>query len=286
MSAGAAQVAERIEALCRRFRLPTLAEEVVARFRAESQAPALETLLEVLELEAADRQQRRVDRLRRASALPPGKTFETLEIERFGPKLEGQLHELAAGELLERAVNVLAFGRPGTGKSHSACALGHRWVEQGHSVLFAPTYQVVQNLLAAKRDLALPRALRKLDAFEVLILDDLGSLRQQPEEAEVLFTLIAERYERRSLVVTSNVVFSQWEGIFQSPMATAAAIDRIVHHSVILEFDVPSYRTAEATAAQRGSPAPRAGGVGRRSAEQNAKPPSGARPRRQGQAPR
>ncbi len=92
----------------------------------------------------------------------------------------------------------------------------------------------------------LPRALRKLDHFEVLILDDLGYVKQRPDEAEVLFTVIAERYERRSLIVTSNVVFSQWDQIFQSPMATAAAIDRIVHHSVILEFDVPSYRTDQA----------------------------------------
>ncbi len=82
--------------------------------------------------------------------------------------------------------------------------------------------------------------------FEALLLDDLGYVQQQPEEAEVLFTLIAERYERRSLWVTSNVVFSQWDQVFRNPMATAAAIDRIVHHSVILEFDVPSYRTDEA----------------------------------------
>jgi DNA replication protein DnaC len=92
----------------------------------------------------------------------------------------------------------------------------------------------------------LRRALRKLDSFEVLILDDLGYVKQHPDEAEVLFTLIAERYEHRSIIVTSNVVFSQWDQIFQSPMATAAAIDRIVHHSVILEFDVPSYRTDQA----------------------------------------
>ena len=97
----------------------------------------------------------------------------------------------------------------------------------------------------AKRDLELPRALRKLDAFELIILDDIGYIRQQPDEVEVLFTLMAERYERRSLMITSNLVFSQWDQIFQNPMTTAAAVDRLVHHSSILEFDVPSYRTAE-----------------------------------------
>ena len=151
---------------------------------------------------------------------------------------------------MERGVNVLAFGLPGTGKTHALCALGYRLVEAGHSVLFAPAYRLVQDLLAAKRDLALPRQLRRLDNFDFLLLnflllDDLGYLPQGAEESEVLFTLIAERYERRSLGITSNLVFSEWERIFANPMATAA-IDRVVHHSVILEFNVPSYRTGAA----------------------------------------
>jgi DNA replication protein DnaC len=129
-------------------------------------------------------------------------------------------------------------------------SLGHRLVEAGCSVLFAPAYRLVQDLLAAKRDFDLPRRLRRLDNFDFLLLDDLGYLPQGAEESEVLFTLIAERYERRSLGITSNLVFSQWEHIFANPMATAAAIDRVVHHSVILEFDVPSYRTG--VAQQRG----------------------------------
>ena len=144
----------------------------------------------------------------------------------------------------------LAFGLPGTGKTHALCALGHRLVEAGHSVLFAPAYRLVQELLVAKRDLDLPHRLRKLDNFDFLLLDALGYLPQGTEESEVLFTLIAERYERRSLGITSDLVFSEGERIFANPMATAAAIDRVVHHSVILEFDVPSYRTNAAQ--QRG----------------------------------
>ncbi len=237
---------ERIAQLCAEFRLPTVAAEVVPRFQASAHGAALGTLLEVFELEASDRRQRRVDRLRRAAKLPAGKTWETLDRTRLPVKLQQQLDELATGRFLDRAVNVLAFGLPGTGKTHAMAALGHRLIEQGHSVAFVPTYQLVQDLLAAKRDLDLPRMLRKLDHFEVIILDDLGYLKHRADEAEVLFTLIAERYERRSLIVTSNMVFSQWEEIFQSPMATAAAIDRIVHHSVIAEFDVQSYRTAAA----------------------------------------
>jgi DNA replication protein DnaC len=172
-----------------------------------------------------------------------GKTFETLDAGRLPVPILQRLQALATGAFLETATNVLAFGLPGVGKSHALCAVGHALIEAGHSVLFTPAYAVVQELLSAKRDLDLPRALRKIDLFEVILLDDLGYVQQSPEEAEVLFTLLAERYERRSVMVTSNLVFSQWDRIFRDQMATAAAIDRLVHHAVLLEFDVPSYRT-------------------------------------------
>ena len=159
----------------------------------------------------------RINRLRQASKLPLGKTWETFEHHRMPLAMRQQLDHLAQGSFVEHGVNVLAFGLPGTGKAHALCALGHR---------------LVQKLLAAKRDLDLPRRLRKLDNFDFLLLDDLGHMPQG-----------GERYERRSLGITSNLVFSEWERIFANPMATAAAIDRVVHHSVILEFDVPSYRT-------------------------------------------
>ena len=241
---------DRIGQLCGQFKLPTMGAQSVARFTAAGHGDALATFLEVLEQEAEDRRHRRINRLRRESRLPSGKTWETFEHGRVPLALRQQLDQLAQGSFVERGINVLAFELPGTGKTHARCALGHRLVEAGHSVLFAPAYRLVQELLAAKRDLDLPRQLRKLDNFDFLLLDDLGYLPQGAEESEVLFTLIAERYERRSLGITSNLVFSEWERIFANPMATAAAIDRVVHHSVILEFDVPSYRTNAAQ--QRG----------------------------------
>ena len=237
---------ERISELCTQFKLPTVGSEAVNRFTRAGHGDALESLLEVLEMEAEDRRQRRTDRLRQASKLPAGKTWDTFEHERMPAELNHKLDELVRGEFVERSVNVLAFGLPGTGKTHALCAVGYRLVEVGRSVLFIPAYQLVQDLLAAKRNLELPRALRKLDNFDFLVIDDLGYLPQGTEESEVLFTLIAERYERRSLGITSNLLFSEWDRLFQNPMATAAAIDRVVHHSVILEFSVPSYRTAAA----------------------------------------
>jgi DNA replication protein DnaC len=236
------QVAERLETL----KLFAAAEELSARLTAAGHADALPVVLEVLDLELESRQQRRVDRLRKASRLPIGKTFETLAEPRLPKTLRAQLQDLKRGEFLERAANVLMFGLPGVGKSHVASALGHALVQAGHPVLFLPAYELVQHLLVAKKELTLPRALHRLDLFDLLIIDDIGYVKQAPEEAEVLFTLLAERYERRSTVITSNLVFSEWGRIFKDPMTTAAAIDRLVHHSVILEFSTTSYRSEAA----------------------------------------
>ena len=242
-----------VTTLLTRFGLTTAAEEFVPRLTQAGHHAALPVLLEVFEAEAEARRQRRIARLRRAARLPPGKTFQTLDTGRLPAPVAQQLETLATGAFLETATNVLAFGLPGVGKSHALCALGHALVEAGHSVLCAPAYALVQELLSAKRDLDLPRALRKLDLFDVILLDDLGYVQQSRDEAEVLFTLLAERYERRSVMVTSNLVFSQWDRIFRDQMATAAAIDRLVHHAVVLEFDVPSYRTDRS---RRKSPPP------------------------------
>jgi DNA replication protein DnaC len=237
---------ERIAALLSEWKLPVVAGELVRRLLAGGHGDALMVVAEVLELEAAGRKERRVERLRRASKLPPGKTFETLDKARVPRTALLKVQELSRGDFVEQANNVLLFGLPGVGKSHLACALGHALVDAGRSVLFMPTYQLVQQLLVARRDLCLPRALRALDVFDAVILDDLGYVQQTAEEAEVLFTLMAERYERRSLIITSNLVFSEWDRIFKTPMATAAAIDRLVHHAAIIEIDRESVRAEEA----------------------------------------
>lgn len=238
-----AALADEIKSLATGFRTPTVAAELGRLLLDGGHHDAISVIHQVFCHEADDRTERRVERLRRASRLPPGKTLQSFEHARLPRPLARKLTELARGRFLDGAINGLLFGLPGTGKSHAAAAIGHALVELGHSVLFAPTYRLVQDLLAAKRDLDLPRALRKLDNFDLLILDDLGYVQQSEAEIEVLFTLLAERYERRSVLITSNLVFSEWERIFKNPMTTAAAIDRLVHHSVILEFAVDSYRT-------------------------------------------
>lgn len=210
-------------------------------------ADALEVVRDVFDAEREARWERRVQRLLTQSRLPLGKTFDAFDLTRLPPQLAQRLRTLSSGDFVDETVNVLAFGLPGTGKTHAVCALGHELVRQGRTVLFVPTFRLVQDLLAARRDLALPKALKRLDRIEVLILDDIGYVKQDPDEIEVLFTLLAERYERRSVIITSNLTFSQWDQIFQNPMTTAAAIDRVVHHSSILEFNVSSYRMENRT---------------------------------------
>ena len=242
----AADASARVTELLALWKLPTAAVELAQRMTAAGFEDALALVLEVFELEAHARAERRVERLRKASKLPPGKSFDSLDRTRVPRTAMLRIQELARGDFLDHGGNVLLFGLPGVGKSHLACALGHALVEAGRSVFFTPTYQLVQTLLAARRDLTLPRALRSLDVFDAVILDDLGYVQQTADEAEVLFTLMAERYERRSLIITSNLVFSEWERIFKSPMTTAAAIDRLVHHAAIIEIDRASVRAEEA----------------------------------------
>ncbi len=209
-------------------------------------------LHELARLECEHRMQRRMERRVRESGLPLEKTFRTLQLERFGPVVAQQIERLRRGTFVQEAVNVVAVGRPGTGKSHAMAALGHDLIAQGHTVYWSSTASLVQRLLAAKRDLCLPRELAKLDRFTCLILDDIGYVQHDRDEMEVLFTLLAERYERKSVIITTNLVFSEWNRIFKDPMTTMAAIDRVVHHSVILDMmSLESYRAKEASAHQR-----------------------------------
>jgi DNA replication protein DnaC len=243
--------------LLRSLKLPGFARayaEVAAQ--AEREGWGFERYLSQLaEIEIEDRRSHRLERLRRQSGLPRDKTLATLDLSRFPAVVRRTVPSLCEGGFVDRAENLLAFGLPGRGKTHLVCALGHELIERGYQVLFLPAFKLVQRLLAAKKDLDLETTLKRFDRFEVVILDDLGYVQQTREEMEVLFTFLAERYERRSVLITSNLVFSQWDKIFQDPMTTACAIDRLVHHAVILELSGSSYR---ADAAKRRAEKPAA----------------------------
>jgi DNA replication protein DnaC len=204
-------------------------------------------LYELATLECEQRQQNRTLRLLVQSRLPREKTLDKFKLDRLDASLRLQVERLSSGKFVKEAINVIAIGAPGVGKSHLVCGVGHQLVAQGVSVLWSRTDTLVQKLLAAKRDLRLPQELARLDRIECLILDDIGYVQQSREEMEVLFTLLAERYERKSVIITTNLVFSEWERIFKDPMTTLAALDRVIHHSVVLDMTgVESYRAKQA----------------------------------------
>ena len=215
--------------------------------RAETEGWPFDRFLDGLaDLELEERTRRRIERVMKAAHLPADKTLATLDLARLPAAVKRQLPTLCEGGFIERADNILAFGLPGRGKTHVLAAIGHELVQRGYRVVFVAAFRLVQQLLAAKRTLTLEAELRRLDAVDALIIDDIGYIQQDREEMEVLFTLFAERYERRSVLLSSNLVFSQWDRIFKDPMTTACAIDRVVHHATILELTGSSYRTEAA----------------------------------------
>ena len=204
-------------------------------------------LLELAQRECEIRRINKIARLVKASQLPMEKTLENFDLKRLPLKLRQQVKILLEGSFLDRDENILAFGPPGSGKTHLLCGLCHTLARQQRRVHFSTCDLMVQRLLRAKRELELEKLLKKLSKYDALMIDDFGYVKQDQEEMEVLFTLLAHRYERGSMLITSNLPFSRWEIIFKDPMTTAAAIDRLVHHSVVLELNVPSYRAEQAT---------------------------------------
>lgn len=242
----------RMTACLKQLHLPAFVEHHApqATLAANEGWPYDRYLLGLCELELSEREHRRIERLLAESKLPREKTLETFDRTRLKKTVDRQFAVLVEGDFLDRRENVLVFGNPGGGKTHLLCALGHELVRKGRPVYFVPCALLVQRLLRAKGELWLEKELKRLDKFDALIIDDLGYVQQSREEMEVLFTLLAHRYEHRSVLLTSNLVFSKWEKIFKDPMTTAAAIDRLVHHSIILELNLPSYRMEAARKSQ------------------------------------
>jgi len=229
--------------------LPTFREcfEELARRAVQETSSYEQYLLELAERECQARWTKRTERLLRQSRLPLEKDLASFEMGRLPAKVARQVRTLVEGSFVDRRENLLLFGKTGTGKTHLLSAIAQELVRSGRKVISSPCALLVQELLVAKRDLKLSRVLKRLSKYEVLLIDDIGYVQQSREEMEVLFTLLADRYERGTVMLTSNLPFSKWEAIFKDPMTTAAAIDRrLVHHSVILELNIPSYRLEEA----------------------------------------
>ena len=240
--------------LLRALRLPTIAREhddAIRRAEAENWGYA-RFLSYLFEAEGNDRLQRKIQRQLKDSNLPAGKTIESLDDKKLPDKIRRQLPTLLEADFVRRGDNLLCFGLAGRGKTHLVAAIAREWICRHQlQVLFVPAFRLVTQLLAAKRDLKLPQAIARLQRFDAVVIDDIGYVQQSREEMEVLFHFLAERYERKSVVITSNLVFSQWDQIFKDPMTTMAAVDRLVHHATILEFTGDSLRAGAAKQRQK-----------------------------------
>ena len=241
-------VNKELETLLTQLRLPTFREHYrdLATRAAHEHLSYAAYLLHLCRTEAQLRRYNTINRLIKASRLPLEKTFANFDFKRLPTGITQQIKVLTEGHFVNQCENILAFGRPGSGKTHVLCGICHELARQGRKVYFTTCDLMVQQLLRAKQELELDKLLKKLSRYDALMIDDFGYVKQNREEMEVLFSLLAYRYERGSMLITSNLPFSRWQEVFKDPMTTAAAIDRLVHHSVILELNVDSYRAQAA----------------------------------------
>jgi DNA replication protein DnaC len=255
MSSSVSVDAARLELMLTELRLPAI-KAMWAAIGDQSDKegwPAARLLAALAEHEVAERSRRRIERHLAEARLPVGKTFDSFDFEAVPVVSKAQVMALAGGEgWIDNGANLLLFGPPGAGKSHLACAVGFALVENGRRVLFTRTSELVQRLQMARRELALESALVKLDKYHLLILDDVTYVSKDQAETSVLFELIGMRYERRSLLITANQPFGEWDKVFPGQAMTLAAIDRLVHHSTIIEMNVESYRRRAAIERKRG----------------------------------
>ncbi len=220
-------------------------EEIALQAQAESLSYE-RYLLELIHRECEVRRNKRIERQLRESNIPVEKNWDNFDLNRLPSKFRHKVNTILEGSFLDHSENVLVFGNSGSGKTHLFSAIGQELIRKGYPVYFSSCSLLVQELLLAKRNLQLAHFIKKLSKFKALIIDDIGYVQQTPDEMEVLFTLLSERYERGSVMITSNLPFSQWDKIFKNAIITVAAIDRLIHHSIILELNIPSYRIEQA----------------------------------------
>ena len=242
------QLQQPLETLLKNLFLPTFAKSYhdLAEAYEKQGRPYVDYLKELSLQETEFRYQQRIIRLLKQAKLPRNKILKDFEISRIPGLSPTQIQTLCRGDFIDRYENLLIFGNPGTGKTHLSIALAREWCLLGRKVYYTTASSLVQHLLQAKANLRLEQFIKKMDHFEILLIDDISYVPYERHETDVLFTLLAARYEMRSVLITSNLPFAHWNTIFKDEMTTAAAIDRLVHHSTILELNTESYRIATA----------------------------------------
>jgi len=236
-----------LRANLKQLKLPAMGAEYakLAREAAAANEGYASYLLRLTELEVAARASNAVHARIRAADFPVAKDFDTFDFTCVPSLSKPKVLELARGEWIEQRTNTCFIGSPGTGKTHLAIALGLAACRQGKRVRFCTAAALVNRLEEAQKQYQLERVLAQLDRIDLLICDELGYLSFSRAGAELLFQVFADRYERRSLLVTSNLAFSEWGQIFQGERMTAALLDRLTHRCQIFEMNHESFRFRE-----------------------------------------
>jgi len=199
-------------------------------------------LLRLAELELLEREQRTVERRIRQARFPAVKSLDSFDFAAIPSLNKLLVLELARCEYVERRENVIALGNSGTGKTHVALGLGRAACQKGLAVGFTTAAALVHELLEARDERRLLRLQKQLAAYRLLIIDELGYVPLSPTGAELLFEVFSQRYERGSVIVTSNLPFDEWTSVFGTERITGALLDRLTHHVHILELNGDSYR--------------------------------------------
>lgn len=228
--------------------LPTFLSQyaLMAQQALEHKTTCEQYLYSLVELEVQEKHQRRIKSLLKGAKFPLTKTIDQYNFDEAEGVCQQQINELCAGNFVHDAKNIVIYGLPGTGKTHLAIGIGRELCLKGVKVLFITACDLVQELIKAKNNLSLSNYLKRLRRYQIICIDELGFIPFEKHESDLLFQFFSDRYEKGSVLITTNLVFSEWDRIFKDTATTTAVIDRIIHHSIIFELNSESYRTKEA----------------------------------------